>query len=184
MRPMAFPPKTSAIAELSFYCHSPLGLITILYNSDPFFLTTVVLPKSDRRNESTGGPYFSHRPEGRCAVRVEQFFRAYFNRQPLPVPWDLLRLDGFTPLERRVWEKTAEISMGCVSTYGQVASAIGRGKAARFVGNALGKNPFPIIIPCHRVIRKGGGLGGFGGGIEMKRKLMAFEGVPDKPVLA
>ncbi len=181
---MVFPRKTSAFVESPFYCHSPLGLISIFYHSDPFFLTTVVLPKADRFNALTGDPYFSHRPEGPCAKRVEQFLRAYFSRQPQAVPWDLLRLDGFTPLERRVWEKTAEIAMGGVSTYGQVARAIGRGKAARFVGNALGKNPFPIIIPCHRVIRKGGGLGGFGSGIGIKRKLLAFEGVPDKPVLA
>lgn len=184
MRLMGFPGTTSATAQLPFYCHSPLGLVTIFYNADPFFLATVVLPKSGRRNELTGDPYFSCRPEGPCAFRVEQFFRAYFNRQTLPVPWDLLCLDGFTPLERRVWEKTSEIPMGCVSTYGQVAVAIGRGKAARFVGNALGKNPFPIVIPCHRVIPKGGGFGGFGSGIEMKRELIAFEGVPDKPVLA
>jgi len=67
--------------------------------------------------------------------------------------------------------------MGYVSTYSRIAKSIGVPKGARAVGNALANNPFPLIIPCHRVIRSDGRLGGFGGGLEMKKKLLENEGI-------
>ncbi|MEA3339092.1 MAG: MGMT family protein, partial [Chloroflexota bacterium] len=66
---------------------------------------------------------------------------------------------------------------GWVSTYGRIAKSLGNPRAARAVGNALARNPFPIIIPCHRTIRADGRLGGFRGGVEMKRALLEMEGV-------
>ena len=67
------------------------------------------------------------------------------------------------------------IPYGETRSYSQLAAQIGNPKAVRAVGNALGRNPLPIIIPCHRVLAKGGGLGGFGGGIEMKKRLLKLE---------
>ena len=79
---------------------------------------------------------------------------------------------------RRVWRETARIPKGKVITYGQLAKAIAAEGAARAVGTALGKNPFPLLIPCHRVIRANGDLGGFsGGGIGVKKRLLEAEGV-------
>lgn len=79
---------------------------------------------------------------------------------------------------QRVWRATARIPKGKVITYGQLAKEIGVCGAARAVGTALGKNPFPLIIPCHRVIRTDGKLGGFsGGGIAVKKRLLEREGV-------
>ena len=69
------------------------------------------------------------------------------------------------------------IPKGKVSTYGRLAEKSGASKGARAVGNALATNPYPLIIPCHRVIRSDGSLGGFGGGLKMKKELLLMEGI-------
>ena len=80
-----------------------------------------------------------------------------------------------TPFQQRVWWKTYIVPYGETISYGELAGRIGEPKAARAVGNALGKNPLALIVPCHRVIRSDGGLGGFGGGIELKKRLLELE---------
>jgi methylated-DNA-[protein]-cysteine S-methyltransferase len=89
-----------------------------------------------------------------------------------------LDLDGLEGFIRRTLTTCREIPRGRVVTYGGLAAALGAPRAARAVGNAMASNPFALIIPCHRVIRSGGGLGGFGGnGPTMKRRLLEREGV-------
>ncbi|CAL9391949.1 methylated-DNA--[protein]-cysteine S-methyltransferase [Streptomyces pilosus] len=85
-----------------------------------------------------------------------------------------LRLRG-TPFQRRVWEQLARIPYGETRTYGQLADALGNPKASRAVGLANGRNPVGIIVPCHRVVGASGGLTGYGGGLERKRRLLDFE---------
>ncbi len=85
-------------------------------------------------------------------------------------------LSGCTPFERRVYEATRAIPFGKVATYGQIAKVIGRPRSQRAVGNALGKNPIGIVIPCHRVVGFDS-LGGYTGGLEHKKRLLRFEGV-------
>ena len=80
-----------------------------------------------------------------------------------------------TPFERRCWDALLEIPYGETRTYAEVARDVGRPKAFRAVGSANHKNPIPIIIPCHRVVASGGGLGGYGGGLDLKRQLLALE---------
>ena len=80
-----------------------------------------------------------------------------------------------TDFDRSVWDQLARIPYGETRTYGQVARAIGKPKAARAVGTANGRNPIPIVVPCHRVVAGGGKLGGFGGGLSLKRKLLQLE---------
>ena len=72
---------------------------------------------------------------------------------------------------------TARIPFGGTSTYSQVAGAAGSPRAHRAAGTALGANPLPIVVPCHRVLRTGGALGGYGGGLETKEQLLELEGV-------
>ncbi len=81
------------------------------------------------------------------------------------------------PFDARALAAARKIPYGQVRTYGWLAEAAGRPGAARAAGQAVARNPFPIIIPCHRVIAADGRLGGFGGGLEMKRKLLELEGV-------
>ncbi len=88
-----------------------------------------------------------------------------------------LDLEGTTEFERRVYRATRSIPFGKVATYGQIAKDIGQPKATRAVGQALGRNPIAIVIPCHRVVASDGGLGGFTGGLHWKKKLLRHEGV-------
>lgn len=88
------------------------------------------------------------------------------------------RLDwtGVPSFERRVYEVVRRIPPGSTMSYRDVARAAGRQKAHRAVGNAMARNPFPVLVPCHRVVRSDGGIGGFGGGVPLKRSMLAIEG--------
>jgi methylated-DNA-[protein]-cysteine S-methyltransferase len=93
-------------------------------------------------------------------------------RFELRLDWRLTR--GFG---RRVLRATAAVPFGELTTYARVAGAAGSPRGYRAAGNALGANPLPIVVPCHRVLASGGGLGGYTGGVERKRTLLALEGV-------
>jgi methylated-DNA-[protein]-cysteine S-methyltransferase len=101
-------------------------------------------------------------------------FTDYFIGRRLNFP-DKLDLNRATDFQRKVWEVTRCIPYGETRSYAWVAGQIGNTSAARAVGQALGKNPLPIIIPCHRVIGSDGSLGGFGGGLTLKKRLLALE---------
>ena len=88
---------------------------------------------------------------------------------------DKLDLAGTTRFQQRVWQITRAVPYGETRSYGWVAARLGSPKAARAVGQALGRNPLPIVIPCHRVIGSDGGLTGFGGGMGMKKYLLRLE---------
>ena len=95
--------------------------------------------------------------------------RRKFSVHPMPL-WG-------TPFQRRIWCETRNIPYGETMTYSHLALLCGRPGAARAVGNALAKNPIPIVIPCHRIIPKSGGLGNFSAGKDVKAKLLKIEGV-------
>lgn len=101
---------------------------------------------------------------------LEQYFAGRRRQFEVALDWRLTR--GFG---RRVLRAAARIPFGSVSTYGRVAAAAGSPRGARAAGNALGANPLPIIVPCHRVLHAGGGLGGYTGGLDRKRLLLALE---------
>ncbi len=107
--------------------------------------------------------------ERRAAQELEQYLAG--RRTAFTVP---VRPHG-TAFDHRVWDVVARIPYGETVTYGEVASAIGNPKAARAVGSANGRNPIPIIVPCHRVVAAGGRLGGYGGGLPLKRRLLDLE---------
>ena len=107
---------------------------------------------------------------------IIQRFGLYFSGHRVTFP-DELDFSEATPFQRQVWEETRLISYGETRSYAWVARQVGKPKAARAVGQAMGSNPLPIIIPCHRVITSNGKLGGFGGGLEMKRQLLSLEAV-------
>jgi len=102
---------------------------------------------------------------------LDEYFEGRRERFETPVDWS--HLAGFT---REVLRATAAIPFGVVSTYGTVAARAGNPRAARATGRALGANPIPIVVPCHRVLRTGGKLGGYTGGIERKEFLLRLEG--------
>jgi methylated-DNA-[protein]-cysteine S-methyltransferase len=102
---------------------------------------------------------------------LDEYFAGRRRRFELALDWQLSQ--GFG---RRVLEATARIPYGSVSSYKLVAIEAGSPRGFRAAGNALGLNPLPIVVPCHRVLHAGGGLGGYTGGTERKRKLLAVEG--------
>ncbi|MCK5291495.1 MAG: methylated-DNA--[protein]-cysteine S-methyltransferase [Thermoplasmata archaeon] len=95
------------------------------------------------------------------------------------VDFNEIELDMFkyTDFERDVLQATREIPYGKTASYRDIAENIGRPKAFRAVGNALNKNRTAIVVPCHRVISSDGGLGGFGAGMEWKKRLLRLEGI-------
>jgi methylated-DNA-[protein]-cysteine S-methyltransferase len=103
---------------------------------------------------------------------LDEYFAGDRTRFEVPVDWSII--EGF---RRRVLQATARIPFGSVATYTDMAKRAGSPRAMRAAGNALGSNPVPIVVPCHRVLRTGGGLGGYGGGLFRKRILLEVEGV-------
>lgn len=104
-------------------------------------------------------------------LQLQLFFSK--KRKSFTVP---LHADG-TDFQRKVWERISIIPFGHTKSYAEIASELGSAKKARAVGMAAGANPLPLFIPCHRVIGSDGTLTGFGGGVDRKRQLLAFEGV-------
>ena len=102
---------------------------------------------------------------------LEEYFAGQRRHFEIPLDWSLIG-----PFGRRVLRVTSEIPFGGVLSYAEVAAEAGSPRGSRAAGNALGSNPIPIVIPCHRVLRSGGALGGYGGGIERKRWLLELEG--------
>ncbi len=96
-------------------------------------------------------------------------------RKPKNLP--PLDLSGGTEFQKRVWNALRKISTGRTKSYGEIAQAIGKPKAVRAVGGACGANPVPVFVPCHRVLAANKKLGGFSGGLDWKRSLLAREGV-------
>jgi len=112
--------------------------------------------------------------------QVADRIAAFLDGEEVEFSLDLLALNPCGPFHQRVLRATHGISRGHVATYGGIAAHVDTPGAARAVGNAMATNPFPLIIPCHRVIRADRTLGSYGGGIEMKHALLAREGViPD-----
>jgi methylated-DNA-[protein]-cysteine S-methyltransferase len=102
--------------------------------------------------------------------QLDDYFTGRRQGFDLPLDWGLVSDFG-----RRVLGQTARIPFGSVATYGDVAREIGSPGAARATGNALGSNPMPIVVPCHRVVRGGGKIGGYTGGLERKQLLLTLE---------
>ena len=101
---------------------------------------------------------------------LDEYFSGTRRRFGIPVDWSLI--SGYA---RAVLEATSAIPYGGAMSYGEVSAAAGNPRGARATGNALGSNPIPIVIPCHRVLRSTGALGGYTGGLDRKRFLLALE---------
>ena len=105
--------------------------------------------------------------------RIQRFVKG----EPIKFGLDIVSLEICSAFQRRVLLAEYGIPRGWVSTYGRISENLGILNGARAVGRVLSRNPFPIIIPCHRAIRSNGELGGFQGGLRMKRALLEYEGV-------
>jgi methylated-DNA-[protein]-cysteine S-methyltransferase len=161
-----------AYAELD----SPLG--TLLLAATPRGLVRVAYLDSDQEDAVLAAlaakvsPRLLRAPRKLDGPRreLDEYLSGGRRRFELALDWRLVR--GFG---RRVLEATARIPYGSVSTYKLIATEAGNPRASRAAGNALGANPLPIVVPCHRILHSGGGLGGYTGGLERKRRLLEIE---------
>jgi methylated-DNA-[protein]-cysteine S-methyltransferase len=156
---------------------SPLGSLTVVVT--PRGLVRLSYPGEgiDRQLQELAdrvSPRILEAPERTDAVRrqLDAYFAGRSHAFDVRIDWRLVR--GFAG---DVLRATARIPFGGVSSYREIAAAAGSPNAYRAAGNALGSNPVPIVVPCHRVLHAGGGLGGYTGGLERKRYLLQLEGV-------
>lgn len=149
---------------------TPRGLVRLSYANEAIDeqLATIATDIS---------PRILHAPAMTDGVRrqLDDYFGGGRRDFDLRVDWRLVR--GFAG---RVLRATARIPFGAVSSYREVATRAGSPNAYRAAGNALGSNPIPIVVPCHRVLHAGGGLGGYTGGLDRKRFLLRLEGVLER----
>jgi methylated-DNA-[protein]-cysteine S-methyltransferase len=150
---------------------SPIGVLTIEGNEDA--VTGIELPGQasvdaprSRDRDATEVPAAL----AAAVAQLEEYFAGERTEFELP-----LEVSG-TPFQRQVWFALAEIPYGKTVSYAELAAMVGRPRASRAIGQANGSNPIPIVLPCHRVVASGGGIGGYGGGLTMKRRLLALEG--------
>ena len=144
------------------YCKSPLGLIKIVGTQDSILTLDFV---EEMQPDDDDLPFCVKE----CAKQIAEYFEGqrkefFLNLAPRG-----------TEFQRLVWRQLEKIPFGAVATYADIAGVIGKPKACRAVGNANGKNPIAIIIPCHRVIGSDGSLTGYGGGLWRKEWLIAHE---------
>ncbi|MFA5308895.1 MAG: methylated-DNA--[protein]-cysteine S-methyltransferase [Dehalococcoidales bacterium] len=165
--------STEELSYIVFY--TPYGWVGLLASDSGLRRVTLPLPSAPDAEAALGDEIID-----RAVVSTDPFrdlmprFHAYFTGRRVEFP-DALDFSGFTPFQRSVWEAARRIPYGETRSYGWLARQIGKPGAARAVGQALGRNPFPIIVPCHRVLAGDGGAGGFSGGLAMKEKLLALE---------
>jgi len=162
---------------------SPIGRVLLAHSGAG--LCAVGLPSKDsahtRRKlidslEKRFGPIELVEDESGLLEEAARFLKAYFASPPASGSFSGALDAGGTAFQQLVWNALKRIRAGEVVSYGEIARRIGRPKASRAVGAACGANPLAIIVPCHRVVGSGGGLGGFGGGVELKKQLLEAEG--------
>jgi methylated-DNA-[protein]-cysteine S-methyltransferase len=163
---VAYAVEPSPLGEL-FVAATKRGLLEIGYQ--PFQVSAYLEQIADKVS-----PRILEAPGRLDAIRrqLDDYFAGRRTEFELPLDWSLAR-QGFG---RRVLDAAAKIPFGSALTYRDVATRAGNPKAVRAAGSALGANPIPIVVPCHRVLRTGGGLGGYGGSLERKRWLLEHEG--------
>ena len=160
---------------------TPFGIVHILWTiiDDLPKIVRILLPKPGMSSEDQVSKLYPHLRSSSCqeidetAKKVKRFLEG----EKIELLLDIIDLSMCSQFQKRVLRAEHQIPRGRVSTYGLIAEYLGKSRAARAVGRALATNPFPIIIPCHRAIRSDRHVGGFQGGIAMKRALLENEGI-------
>jgi len=146
-------------------------------------MVRILLPGEGIKMKEQIGHLYPHAVEQQGAVtgRISRQIRQFLEGEAVDFSLEDLDLKICGAFQQRVLRLEFQIPRGKVSAYGDLAVKLGSPRAARAVGTALARNPFPIAIPCHRAIRRDGTLGGFGGGLKMKRGLLEMEGIRFDP---
>ena len=152
-----------------YYCYMYTPIGELLLAGDEQALSMIGFPEGRMRRDPEPDWIFNERPFAKAIKQLDEYFAGKRHEFDLP-----LRLDG-TEFQLAVLEELKRIPYGETTSYGEIAARIGRPKAVRAVGAANGRNPIPIIVPCHRVIGSTGDLIGFGGGLTTKEALLRLE---------
>ncbi|MGW1911229.1 methylated-DNA--[protein]-cysteine S-methyltransferase [Streptomyces sp. NPDC002076] len=153
------------------------GLVNVVFHA-----TDAVRDRAVERLAARLGAAAVEDPGSPLLAEAIRQLRAYFagERHDFDLPLDWSLISGFN---RQVLRELATgVPYGTVVGYGDLAGRVGQPGGAQAVGAAMGANPLPVVVPCHRVVESDGGIGGFGGGLETKRKLLALEGVLPEPL--
>ena len=151
------------------------GLVYVGFRADPATAERSVASVGRRLG---GGPVEDAERLAPVTEQIDAYFAGDLREFSLPLDWSLI-----TGFNRRVLRELATgVPYGTVVGYQDLADRVGEPGGARAVGTAMGSNPLPVVVPCHRVIESSGGIGGFGGGLEIKRTLLALEGVLPAPL--
>jgi len=153
------------------------GYAIVAFEPDPFRILEIRLPQADLKAACQP---FDERlrvidREHPKASEVARALIGYFNGKGIDTPWQWMDLSRFTSSQKAVYRAVAGIPYGETASYGQVARLAGLPRAARFVGTTMANNPYPVLIPCHRVIRSDGSAGLFGGGEALKVRMLELE---------
>ena len=165
---------------LNYYAifNTARGWVGVLGSTRGLRRTTLPRTSAEETRRSLGNSLNNATQSPQLFQNLIERLGFYFNGQRINFP-DKLDLSGATVFQREVWEATRLIPYGETRSYQWVAGQIKQPKAARAVGQALGRNPLPIIVPCHRVLASDGKPGGFTGGLNMKKSLLRLEGSAD-----
>ncbi len=152
-----------------YYCYLKTPIGELLLAGDEDALSLVGFPEGSMRREPEADWIYSEKPFAEARSQLTGYFAGTLKS------FDLKLCPGGTEFQLQVLEELQKIPYGTTTSYGDIAKRIGRPKAVRAVGAANGRNPIPVIIPCHRVIGSSGDLTGFGGGIPTKKALLRLE---------
>ncbi|MFF7329345.1 methylated-DNA--[protein]-cysteine S-methyltransferase [Streptomyces sp. NPDC090306] len=156
---------------------TPAGLVNVVFHATAEVRDRALARLASRLGtepvEAPGSPLLAE-----TARQLEAYFTGGRRDFELPLDWSLI--SGFN--RQVLGELAAGVPFGHVVGYGDLAGRVGQPGAAQAVGVAMGANPLPVVVPCHRVVESDGGIGGFGGGLETKRQLLALEGVLPEPL--
>ena len=154
---------------MMYYCYMPTPIGELLLAGDRESLSMIGFPKGSMRRDPEPDWIYNEQPFADAIRQLDEYFAGQRKEFDLP-----MSLEG-TEFQLLVLEELKQIPYGETTSYGDIAKRIGRPKAVRAVGAANGRNPIPIIVPCHRVIGSTGDLTGFGGGLDTKTALLRLE---------
>lgn len=155
-----------------------VGIIWTIMNDNPK-IVRILLPKSGLSAEHQAFQVYPNSQASSCTEidAVAAAIKGILEGDDIEISLDVADLDLCSAFQQSVLRAEHRIPRGSVSTYRLIATHLGKRNGARAVGNALAKNPFPLIVPCHRAVRSDRHLGGYQGGLEMKRSLLEKEGI-------
>lgn len=163
--------------------NTPIDEITIIWSDNPFKIEEIILSNPQKTSNEIANDKYPNAKLKKVPKKLKRIIKElnkYFNEKDAHFSLDYLNLDKLTDFQRKVLIAEFNTKKGTVNSYGQLAKSINNPKAYRAVGSALSKNPFPIIIPCHRTVKSNRTIGGFGGiksGLESKKTLLELEGI-------